>query len=245
MKAMIFAAGYGKRLKPLTDKKPKALIEVAGKPMLHWVVEKLVNNGFKQIIINVHHHSAMMKDAIKSLPFVAEFIISDEQDCLLDTGGGLLKARQFLEGSEPFLLHNVDVISNVNLKELFSLHKQQGGIATLATSKRKSSRYFLWHKNKLAGWINTNSKKKILVQKTDVPLEKKAFSGIQVVSPKIFDHIKDKGKFSINKVYLDIAKEKNIFSFDHDPKYWFDLGNVEKIKDAENLITKNHNIFVQ
>ncbi len=245
MKAMILAAGYGKRLKPLTDTKPKALIEVAGKPMLHWVAEKLVNNGFDRIVINVHHHASMIKQAVKKLPFKAEFIISDEEDRLLGTGGGLLKAKKYLCGSEPFLVYNVDIISNINLQGIYSSHLKQGCIATLATSVRDSSNYLLWHNNKLVGWEHIESGKKIIAKNTtEMPL-RKAFSGIHVISPRIFDLVKESGNFSIINVYLELAKEKEIFSFDHDHKYWFDLGTVEKIRNGEKVITKNHYIFVQ
>lgn len=244
MKAMIFAAGLGSRLKPLTDKKPKALIEIAGKPMLYWVVEKLINHGFDRIVINIHHHAGILKEAIKNLPFNVEIIISNEENCLLDTGGGLLKAKPWLDGDKPFLVHNVDIISNINLKELYSYHLGHGGIATLATTKRESDRCFLWDKNKLAGWENTSTGEKILVRDAKGTPQKKAFSGIHVINPEIFKYIKDTGKFSLNKVYLDLANEKDIFSWEHDHKYWFDLGTVEKIKKAENSIKQNPEIFL-
>jgi len=242
---MILAAGYGERLKPLTDTKPKPLVEVAGKPMLHWVAEKLVNNGFDPIVINVHHHAAMMKQAVKKLPFNAEFIISDEEDRLLGTGGGLLKAKKYLCGSEPFLVYNADIISNINLQGMYSYHLKQGCIATLATSGRDASNYLLWHDNKLAGWEHIESGKKIIAKKTKKMLLRKAFSGVHVISPQIFSLVKESGSFSIIKVYLELAKEKEIFSFDHDHKYWFDLGTTEKIRNAEKVITKNHDIFVR
>ena len=244
MNAMILAAGLGNRLKPLTESKPKALVEVAGKTMLYRVVEKLVNNGFKRIVINIHHHAPLMRQAIKALPFKAEFIISDEEDCLLDTGGGLIKAKQYLDNKEPFLLHNVDIISNINLKELYAYHMQKGGIATLATSARESSNYLLWHNNKLVGWEQTVSGKKILAKEISNQPQKKAFSGVHVISPKIFDLINYSGKFSIINAYLDLAGKHDIYSYHHGHKYWFDLGSVEKIKNAESIITKNQNIFV-
>ncbi len=245
MKAMVFAAGLGSRLKPLTEKKPKALIEVAGKPILYWVIKKLVNYDFTSIVINVHHHAGILKEAIKSLPFKAEFIISNEEDCLLDTGGGLLKAKQWLDGCEPFLVHNVDIMSNINLHELYSNHLKNGGIATLATSKRNSERYFLWEENKLAGWENTITKEKVIVKNIKGTLKRKAFSGIHVINPEIFENIEDAGKFSLKKVYLDLADKKNIFSYDHDHKYWFDLGTTEKIKKAEKIINTDTNIFIK
>lgn len=241
---MILAAGYGKRLKPLTDTKPKALIEICGKPMLYWIIEKLVNHGFNKIVINIHHHSDMMLDAINKSPYKADISISKESDHLLDTGGGIFNAKQWLEGTEPFLVHNVDNISNINLKELYSYHLQHGGIATLASSHRKFERCFLWNNNKLAGWENNTTGEEALVNKTNTNLVKKGFSGIHVVNPEVFKLVKYTGKFSMNKVYLDLAKEKDIFSYDHDQKYWFDLGTIEKIKRAEKIISENPGMFL-
>ncbi len=235
-KAMIFAAGLGKRLMPLTTDKPKALVEVAGKPMLHWVVEKLVNSGFKQIVINTHHYAEKMREAIEKLPYDAEFIISDEKKELLDTGGGLLKAKEFLQGEEPFIVHNVDVFSDLDLKQLWDFHIKNKAIATLATTNRKSTRYFLWHNNQLAGWENISTNEKIMTRNISENFERKAFSGIQVLSPEVFDHINFSGKFSIKKVYFNLAEQKNILSFNHNSDFWFDLGTIEKIKTAEKMI---------
>ncbi len=238
MKAMILAAGYGKRLKPLTDIKPKPLVEVAGKPMLHWVAEKLVNNGFDRIVINVHHHAAMMKQAVKDLPYKAEFIISDETDRLLGTGGGLVNAKKYLGNDEPVLVHNVDVISNINLRKMYSYHSQKENIATLATSGRHSSNYLLWHNGKLVGWEHTVSGKRIIAKETTATPLRKAFSGVHIISPRIFDLIKESGSFSIIRTYLDLAAGNDIFSYHHEHKYWFDLGSAEKIKKAEEIMVK-------
>lgn len=240
MNAMILAAGLGTRLKPLTDTKPKALVEVAGKPMLHWVAEKLVNNGFEKIVINVHHHASMIKEAVKKMPLKAEFVISDEQDYLLDTGGGILKAKQYLNNGEPFLVYNVDILSNINLQEMYSYHLKQNGIATLATSDRDSSNYLLWHNNKLAGWKHTDSGKKIITRKTLTEPVRKAFSGIHVISPEIFNLIKYNGKFSIINVYLDIANNNDIYSYHHSHNHWFDIGTIEKLNAAEKVIAKRN-----
>ena len=242
MNAMILAAGLGTRLRPLTDTKPKALVEVAGKSLLHWVAEKLVSSGFNRIVVNIHHHADMMRDAIKNLPLDAEFIISDESGQLLDTGGGLLKAKPFLESNKAFLLYNVDILSDINLQDMYSCHLAKGGIATLATSARESSNHLLWHNNKLVGWEQTVSGEKIIAKETSNQPQKRAFSGVHVISPKIFDLINYSGKFSIIKAYLDLAGKHNIYSYHHGHKYWFDIGSIEKLNAAEKIISKNPGI---
>ncbi|MDD2416473.1 MAG: sugar phosphate nucleotidyltransferase, partial [Parabacteroides sp.] len=141
MKAMIFAAGTGSRLKPFTDHTPKALIPVAGKPMLEHVILKLKEAGFDEIVVNVHHLGDQIIDFLTlNNNFGLEIHISDERDYLLETGGGIKHAARFLQGEEPFLVHNVDIVSNVNLKELYNHHLQTNPLATLLVSKRETSR---------------------------------------------------------------------------------------------------------
>ena len=146
MKAMIFAAGLGSRLKPLTDTMPKALVPIAGRPMLEHVILKLKASGFTEIVINIHHFGEQILDFLKENDnFGLTIHISDERDQLLDTGGGVKKARTFFENSnEPFLVHNVDILSDIDLKELYDYHLQNGGVATLLASQRKTSRYLLF-----------------------------------------------------------------------------------------------------
>lgn len=160
MKAMIFAAGLGSRLKPLTDTMPKALVPIAGRPMLEHVILKLKAAGFTEIMINIHHFGEQILDFLKANENFGLIIhISDERDLLLDTGGGVKKARSFFENSdEPFLIHNVDILSDVNLKELYDYHLQSGAVATLLASQRKTSRYLLFDTDKrLCGWINKDT----------------------------------------------------------------------------------------
>ena len=142
MKAMIFAAGLGTRLRPLTDHCPKALVPVAGRPMLEHVIQRLRNAGFNDLIINIHHQGEQIIEYLKKHPFPKTTIrISDERDILLDTGGGIKHAAPFLNGDEPFLVHNVDIFSNIDLKELYNRHLESKALATLLVSKRKTSRY--------------------------------------------------------------------------------------------------------
>jgi len=157
---MIFAAGLGSRLKPLTDTMPKAMVPIAGHPMLEHVILKLKAAGFTEIVINIHHFGDQILDFLKvNENFGLTIHISDERDLLLDTGGGVKKARSFFENSdEPFLIHNVDILSDVNLKELYDYHLQSGGVATLLASRRKTSRYLLFdEKKKLCGWTNKDT----------------------------------------------------------------------------------------
>ncbi|MEA4809211.1 sugar phosphate nucleotidyltransferase, partial [Macellibacteroides fermentans] len=156
MKAMIFAAGTGSRLKPYTDHIPKALIPIDGKPMLEHIILKLKAAGFTEIIINVHHLGEQIIEFLAGKDnFGITIHISDERDYLLDTGGGIKHAAQFLQGDEPFLVHNVDIISNVDLKALYQHHLDTNPLATLLVSKRDTSRYLLFNKeNKLSGWRN-------------------------------------------------------------------------------------------
>ena len=154
MKAMIFAAGLGTRLKPLTDHMPKALVPVAGKPMLEHVIEKLKATGFDEIVINVHHFAQQIIDFLKANNnFGIKIWISDETEELLDTGGGIKKTAHFFD--EPFLVHNADILSNVDLKALYDYHLTSGNDATLLVSSRKTVRYLLFDDaNRLCGWIN-------------------------------------------------------------------------------------------
>lgn len=156
MKAMIFAAGTGSRLKPLTDHTPKALIPIGGKPMLEHVILKLKSSGFDQIVINIHHLGNQIVDFLEANNnFGVRIEISDESDYLLDTGGGIKKATSLLCGNEPFLIHNVDILSNVDLKKLYDTHVQTNPLATLLVSQRNTSRYLLFNKeNRLCGWRN-------------------------------------------------------------------------------------------
>jgi MurNAc alpha-1-phosphate uridylyltransferase len=155
MKAMILAAGLGTRLKPLTDDRPKALVEIGGVTLLELTIAKLIDNGFDEIVVNVHHFSEMLTSFIRSKDFGVKTHISDESDRLMDTGGGIVKAARFLDGSDPFLVHNVDIITDIDLRLLYDSHKQSDALATLAVGKRESSRVFLFDSNmNLSGWQN-------------------------------------------------------------------------------------------
>ncbi|MBN1462488.1 MAG: nucleotidyltransferase family protein, partial [Paludibacteraceae bacterium] len=156
MKAMLFAAGLGTRLKPLTDTMPKAMVPIAGKPLLEHVIKKLIAAGFNEIIINVHHFSEQIVSFLKANNnFGVRIELSDESDLLLETGGGIKKAAAFFDDGMPFLVHNVDILSDVDLCALYNSHVQQNAMASLLVSKRATSRYLLFNaENNLQGWIN-------------------------------------------------------------------------------------------
>ena len=235
--AMIFAAGLGTRLAPLTTDRPKALVKAGGKTMLERTVEKLVKSGISRIIINIHHFPHLMQNAIEALSFKGvEFIISDERHELLDTGGGLLKAAAYLKGDKPFIVHNVDVISDIDLMRMYDDHFREGALASLAVSRRHTSRYFNWYHGRLCGWKNIRTNEEINCYPVDGKPDSLAFSGIHVISPEIFDLITETGKFSINQLYLRLAQSQKIIAWEHDPRCWADIGTTEKLDAAEKML---------
>ena len=241
MKAMIFAAGLGTRLRPLTNDKPKALIEINGTTLLEVVIRRLKNAGVTDILINVHHHAEKVIAFLKSKNnFDLNIQISDETDKLLDTGGGLLKAKDFFAGGEPFFVHNVDVLSNINLKKMYQKHIKTKAVATLSTRHRATSRYLLFNKkNLLFGWMNIRSGKMILCRKKKGKLTLRAFSGIHVISPDLFDAMPEgKKRFSIIDVYLAAAAYQKIVGYPHEGDLWLDVGKLESLEEAKEVLGK-------
>lgn len=229
MKAMIFAAGLGTRLRPLTNDKPKALIEIRGKTLLEITVNKLIQNGFDKIVINVHHFAEQIISYLADKKFKAKIEISDESKRLLDTGGGLKKARNFFEDGQPFLVHNVDIITDLNLRDLYQAHQKNNSIATVAVRNRKSSRYLLFDQQKiLCGWENVKTGERI-ISRSKENLEQFAFSGIHVIDPKLFKYFPEIEKFSIIDVYLSAARKEKIKAFLHNYSFWQDVGKVEDL----------------
>lgn len=242
MKAMIFAAGLGTRLKPLTDKMPKALVPVAGKPMLEHVIMKLKSSGFDDIIINIHHFGEQIIDFLNANnSFGINIRISDERDMLLDTGGGIRHALELFPTDEPVLIHNVDILSDVNLKEFYSFHLQSGNDATLMVSQRKTSRYLIFNKeDRLCGWINKNSgetKPEGFVYDYSEYSEY-AFSGIHVVSPSMMKYMDDKwsGKFPIMDFYLGTCHEAKFGACIKPEIKLIDIGKPETLEKANEFI---------
>ncbi|MCD4788997.1 MAG: nucleotidyltransferase family protein [Bacteroidales bacterium] len=238
-KAMIFVAGLGTRLHPITETVPKALVKIGKKSLLEIVIKRLIRYGFNDIIINVHHFSVQIIEFIESKnKFGINIQFSDETDQLLETGGGLKKASWFFDDGKPFLVHNVDVISNIDLNKMMEFHLETGALATLAVRNRITSRYLLFDENDvLCGWENVKTnERKIIVQKPEYfPY---AFSGIHIINPAIFNYISDEGKFSIIDVYLKLARDHRILCYKHNESLWLDLGRKENLKEAEKIINR-------
>ncbi len=240
MKALLFSAGLGTRLRPITDNKPKAMVEVAGKPLLQWNIENLKRAGIEEIVVNIHHFPDQIIDFLKkNKNFGLEVHISDERDQLLDTGGGLAKASHyFLE--EPFLVHNVDILSDIDFNALMEHHFDTDAIATLAVSSRKTSRYLMFadENSILTGWTNIKTGDIKISRITTDMITNYAFSGIQIIDPKIFDYFQEEEKFSIIDLYLNVAKTEKIVCYEHDDKNWLDVGKPENIEKAARLLKK-------
>ncbi len=240
MKAMIFAAGLGTRLKPITDTMPKALVPIAGKTLLEHTIDKLKANGFTDIVINVHHFAQQIVDFVNTNnSFGVNIQFSDESGMLLETGGGIKKAAPLL-GNEPFLIHNVDIISNVDLKSLFEQHLESNSDATLLVSKRDSSRALLFDsENKLKAWRNkTTEEIKTPFKALDLEsLKEYAFSGIHIFSPKLFPLMQDyPAKFPIMDFYLDVCKTANIKATVASDLRLIDVGKLDSLAEAEKLV---------
>lgn len=240
MQALIFAAGLGTRLKPITDNLPKALVPIAGKPLLEHVILKLKASGFDEILINVHHFPDQIIDFVKANnTFGIRIDISDERDMLLDTGGGIKKTASFFDDNKPFLVHNVDILSTVNLNELYEQHLRSNPLATLVVSKRDTFRYLLFDDDlRLRGWINEKSgETKPESFKNPELFNKYAFSGIQVLSPQVFEVMKNyPPKFPIMDFYLDNLQKYRILSFVPADYKMIDVGKLNVIEEAENFV---------
>jgi len=237
MKAMILAAGLGTRLKPFTDNHPKALAVVNSKTILERNIEYLASFQIKEVLINVHHFAGQIINVIKeNKGFGSHITFSDETNEVLETGGGIKKASGFFEkDEEPFVVINVDILTDMNLKEMVIQHEINDPIATLAVTSRKTTRYFLFDENNLlCGWENIKTGEKKISRKSNTYFQK-AFSGIHVISPKIFSLIKMKGKFSMVDVYLELAKTHDITAFDHSDSKFIDVGKQENILKAEEM----------
>ncbi len=244
MKAMIFAAGLGTRLRPLTDSLPKALVPVAGKTMLERVIMQLKEAGFDNITVNIHHFGQQIIDFLRIHDnFGVNIHLSDERNMLLDTGGGICQARPFLDGNEPFLIHNVDVMSDTDLVALYRHHLESKAEATLLVSKRETSRYLLFDNDyQLQGWINKSTsevKPEGFVYRKEM-FQEYAFGGIHVISPTLFRFMGSgpwTGKFSIIPFYLSVCRKMRIQGYPLQSSHWFDVGRLETLRQAEEWLT--------
>jgi NDP-sugar pyrophosphorylase family protein len=242
MRAMLLAAGLGTRLRPLTDHHPKALVEIAGQTLLEINLRRLRNFGIHEVIVNVHHLADMVVEYLTENDNFGMRIEISHEDILLDTGGGLKKAAWFfLEESnkgESFLLHNVDVISTIDFAGMLQSHAQQNALATLAVQDRKTSRYLLFDElGQLCGRRKGADGKTEMARPARQPAAL-AFSGVHIISPRIFPLLSEEGAFSIVDSYLRLAvRGERICAFRTDESYWRDLGKPENIVQAETDIS--------
>ena len=231
--AMILAAGLGTRLKALTQDKPKALVPLNGKPLLHHCIENLIANGFHHIVLNVHHFGEQIIDFVGSHRFDAEIEISDERDLLMDTGGGIIKATPLFKDSKAVLVHNVDIISNVNLGEMSQQFIDSKDDAWLITQDRETNRKLLFRDDQqLIGWRNKADGNFKWVYDSFGQYQEMAFSGLHFFRSDLFANFECKPQ-SVIDLYLQLARQKRIVAKPIQPDYWFDLGKPEQIQSAE------------
>lgn len=255
MKAMLFAAGLGTRLRPLTNERPKALVEVNGVSLLEVAIRRLKAAGCHEVVVNVHHFADRVMAFLDGKNnFGIHIAVSDERDLLLDTGGGLKKAAWFFDDDKPFLVCNADVLTDMNLAHFYQKHLETQALATLAVRRRTSSRYFLFDQEmRLLGWRNDKTGAERLVafsnqlagSNTSTPPPTYlpfAFSGIHVVSPAIFNWMPaTKEPFSMIDVYLEAAQTGLVFGHDHSADEWLDVGKPEALPAAAEFLKKFHN----
>lgn len=250
--AMIFAAGLGTRLRPLTDTMPKALVRVGGEPLLHRVIMNLKKAGFERIVVNVHHFAEQIVDYLKANDnFGLDIRISDESDALLDTGGGIRKAAPLFDSSSPILIHNVDILHNVDLAKLYDIAANND--ATLLVSRRDTSRYLIFNEEmKLNGWINIKTGERKpphppgggLTDAQDSPHRgaggpRLAFSGIHVFSPRLFPLMSGwPDKFGIIDFYLDACQKADICGYPKTDLRLLDVGKLDSLSEAEQFVNR-------
>lgn len=234
--AMILAAGLGTRLKELTYDKPKALVEINGKTLLQRTIDTLIANGFERIVINVHHFGNQIIDFVRTHQFDAEILISDEQQQLMDTGGGIIQATPFFTDTEAVLIHNVDIISDVNLKSQYQDFIISGDDAWLLTQDRETARKLLFNaENQLIGWKNKTSGQYKWVNNVTENYKERAFSGMHIFKPSLFADF-EKKPVSVIDLYLNLARYKQIISKEIQTNLWFDLGKIEQLEEIKTKI---------
>ena len=256
MKAMILAAGLGTRLRPLTNDRPKALVEIAGRPLLEITLARLREFGVREVIVNVHHFADMVVEYLKKNKNFEMRIEISREEVLLDTGGGLKKAAWFFledpapsAGSsgkdEPFILHNVDVISNIDLGRMVQSHRDNQALATLGVQNRETSRYLLFDGQNLLAGRRVKDRPDEIVRPAR-QLQPLAFSGIHVISPRMLTMMTEEGVFSIIDAYLRLAGGgERLLAFQADGYDWRDMGTSENVKQAGKILSEKHFIYKQ
>jgi mannose-1-phosphate guanylyltransferase len=237
MKAMVLAAGLGTRLRPLTDERPKALVEIGGRTLLEITLTRLREFGVREVIVNVHHFADMVVEYLVAKQNFGMRIEVSREDVLLDTGGGLKQAAWFFsEGlhDEPLLLHNVDVVSTIDLAAMARFHSEHRALATLAVQERKSSRQLLFDANGLLCGRRFEREDRTELARPSADLQALAFCGVHVISPRLLRMVTEEGVFSVIESYLRLAAhDERIVAFRADGAYWRDLGTVGSLEQAE------------
>lgn len=233
---MILAAGKGTRLSNITETIPKVLVDINGKSLLRLAVEKCTVSGFEDIIINVHHFADMVEEEVVLLRKEGfRITISDERELLLETGGGLYKARGFFN-KDPFLLYNADTVTDLNLASLHRYYVEKRGLVTLAVRDRPGNRYFLVNdEGILKGWCNKATGERIVAGEETEPLYEIAFSGMHIINPEIFNYMSE-GVYTMTALYLHLASSHNIYTYREDNGYWVNVGTPENLDEARKLL---------
>jgi NDP-sugar pyrophosphorylase family protein len=231
---MILAAGRGTRLGALTEHTPKALVEINGKPMLEHLLIKLIHAGYEEFIINVHHHAKQIIEYLQQKQYFGKRIeISDESAQLLDTGGGLQKASHFFDGKAPLLVHNVDIVTDLNLQHFLKAHIDSGAKASLAVRERETARNFVFDTNlHLKGWINKQTGECIPPSLRIEHSKHYAFSGIQILQPELLQTMNQRGAYSLTHWYLELMDHYDIRGYVHNEGYWNDVGKPAALEEA-------------
>ncbi|MDR2927467.1 MAG: NTP transferase domain-containing protein [Cytophagaceae bacterium] len=237
MNAMIFAAGVGSRLHPITNNCPKALVEIEGCPLLDIALKKMERIGVQRVVVNVHHHADKVITFLKNRICNTEVVISDERNLLMDSGGGLLKAKDLFIKKQPILLYNADIVTDIDLSELTAFHLKSKNLVTLFVQKRNASRYLLFGKTgRLCGWLNSQTGE----EKWSVapePFSMLGYNGVQAVNYELLSYLDNiEGVFSIIPEYLRLAAAHNICGWMNNNAKWFDIGTVEKLNNAQSYL---------
>lgn len=239
MRAMILAAGQGTRLRPLTNNIPKPLVRFQGKPLLEIIIDRLLSSGIEKIVVNIHHLAGQVLEFLQSRDYYdGTVVVSDETDRLMDTGGGVLKARELLDNGEPFVLHNVDVYTNLDINRLVEAHQVDNSLITIAVKKRTPSRSLLFdEQNFLSGWQNNRTGEKKIIRDFKGNLTDYGNSCVYVINPEFFRLVSSREPISLTDLYLDLARKYPIKGFIHNQDYWYNLGLYDTFLKAEAEVT--------
>ena len=237
---MILAAGLGTRLGEVTRSRPKALLEVHGVPLLEIILRKLEKQGFQDIVVNVHHHAEMIREFLKEYPAQGMTIaLSEEKEQPLETGGGIRYARELLLDAPVFLIHNVDILSDMDLQELVKEHLNSGAVATLAVSRRKTTRYLLADEtSRLCGWENIATGEKIMAKASEGRITQWGYSGVAVLSREVLFLLPEQEVFSLTPFFLQLARTRLVRISVPSMSYWYDVGKPRVIAEAEQKISR-------